>query len=150
MNKTFIAATAAITFLATPALADEARTSASEPFYAPQSAMCDSVDLKVYFEKGEAELTSFARDAIRETREQLAGCAVTDLDAVAIATDASTETDKQSLAEARRISVLQEFSMQGIQSRNSDFRTDVSASEDDAIMARRVDIQLKAEPAMAG
>lgn len=150
MNKKYIAATAAFAFLATPAFADDARTPPSEPFYAPQAASCDTVDLKVYFEPGAAELTPFARDAIRETREQLSGCAVKEIEATAKAGDADGKADKLTLAEARRTAVMQELSAHGIASKKTNLKTDISADADESIMSRNVDVKMQSEPAIVG
>ncbi|GGB58069.1 MULTISPECIES: OmpA family protein [Henriciella] len=151
MKKTIFAATTSLAIMVAPAFADEALPAPpTEPYYAPEVTTCDAVDLQIYFEPGTAELTSFARDAIRETREQLSGCAVLNIDATSKAGDADTEAAKLSLAEARRATVMQELRAHGIQSAKTNLKTDVSADSAKVIMARGVDVKMKAEPAIIG
>lgn len=150
MKKTILAATA-LAFTAGPALADTAPAPPPQtPYYAPQAASCDLSDLTVYFKRGTAELTAYGRDVIREAREQLSGCAVVKLKADAIASDAEGEAAKLSLAEARRVAVMDALRDHGIRSSETDHSTRISVDRDDAVMARRVDISLKAKPAIVG
>ncbi|WP_084400011.1 hypothetical protein [Henriciella aquimarina] len=151
MKRIILATTAALAFASAPALADEARTPPpSEPYYAPPQTGCETLDLKVYFEPGTAELTTFSRDVIREAREQLSGCAVVKLDATAKASDAKTKSEKLSLAEARRVTVMKELQAHGIRSPETATKSDVSAEASDSVMTRNVDVVLEAEPAMVG
>ncbi len=127
-----------------PAFADEARTPPpSEPYYAPQPSGCDLVRLKIYFEPGTATLTPFARDAIGQISEQLAGCSVQRLNATAIAGDSSSEAPVVGLAEDRRNSVMNELLAQGIRASDVAIDTDLGNS----VMSRTVDIELQTSPA---
>ncbi|QYJ00141.1 OmpA family protein [Thalassovita mediterranea] len=127
-----------------PAFADEARTPPpSEPYYAPQPSGCDLVRLKIYFEPGTATLTPFARDAIGQISEQLAGCSVQRLNATAIAGDSSSEAPVVGLAEDRRNSVMNELLAQGIRASDVAIDTDLGNS----VMSRTVDIELQTIPA---
>lgn len=147
MKPHFLAVAALMTLGTAPAVADEARAPPpTEPYYAPETQSCDLVQLKVYFQPGTAELTSFARDAIREVGEQLSGCSVTGLSAVAIAGDVATETPTVTLAEERRSTVLQELTAHGIGTSSPAMATDLGHS----VMSRSVDIELQAVPASYG
>ena len=151
--KQMILAATALTFLAGPALADDARTPPpppQTPYYAPQTVNCDVSGLTVYFKPGTAELTAYARDVIRETREQLSGCSVIELDALSVAGDADNDSAKLALAEARRVAVMDALRAHGIRSASTAFSTSVSAEEEKNVMARKVAVELKAEPAMVG
>ncbi|MGB3624385.1 MAG: hypothetical protein WA989_01060 [Henriciella sp.] len=151
MKKTFFAATTAIACLAAPAFADDALPEPpTEPYYAPEVRNCDTIELDVYFEPGTAELTSFARDAIREAREQMAGCAVLTIDATSKTGDAATASTKLSLAEARRVTVMSELRAHGIQSAQTSLKTDISAEASKSVMAREVELKMDTEPAMVG
>ena len=151
MKKTIFAATVSLGLLAVPAFADDALPAPpTEPYYAPQVQTCDTVDLKVYFEPGTADLSPFARDAIREAREQLSGCAVLNIDATSSAADAPTESGKLSLADARRATVMKELSAHGIRSAKTKLMTDISADSSRAVMVRKVDLKMDAEPAIVG
>ena len=151
MSKSIITACAAITALSLPAFADEARTPPpSEPYYAPATQACEEVNLTVYFEPGTADLTPFARDAIRETREQLSGCAVVSIDGLATANDASSRADKLTLADARRATVVKALDAHGIRSSRTDLKTNVTATEGEDIMSRNVGLRLETTPAQVG
>lgn len=151
MKKTISAATTALACIAAPAFADDALPAPpTEPYYAPEIRACDSVELEIYFEPGSAELTSFARDAIREAREQMSGCAVLNIDATSKAGDAQSTATKLSLAEARRVTVMSELRAHGIQSAQTNLRTDISADASDAVMARDVNLKMDMKPAIIG
>ena len=151
MKKTVFAASAAMALMATPALADEARTPPpSEPYYAPQTAQCETVDLQVYFKPGTTELTTFSRDVIQEAREQLQGCAVVKIDAASASADAETRSGNLSLADERRATVIQELQAHGLTSQRAQLQSDITAEEAGSVMSRNVNIVLEAEPAMVG
>ena len=127
-----------------PAFADEARTPPpTQPYYAPQPSGCDLVRLKIYFEPGTATLTPFAKDAIGQVSEQLAGCSVQRLNATAIAGDSSSEAPVVGLAENRRATVMAELQAQGIRASDVAMNTDLGNS----VMSRTVDIELQTVPA---
>ncbi|MEQ8559757.1 MAG: hypothetical protein RIB03_15715 [Henriciella sp.] len=150
MSKSIITACAAITAFSLPAFADDARTPPTTPYYAPATQACEEVNLTIYFEPGTADLTPFARDAIRETREQLSGCSVTSIDGTATANDADTDADKLTLADARRAEVMKALAAHGIRSAQTNLKTNISASEKEAIMARNVGLTLETTPAQVG
>ncbi|WP_139792272.1 hypothetical protein [Henriciella litoralis] len=134
-----------------PVMADEARSPAEgNADYAPQTASCDSMQLKVYFEPGTSVLTPFARDAIREAGDLLAGCAVVQMNTNAVAGEMDKRTNTLSLAEARRAVVLNELRANGIEPVSSEVRLGVAIKPSDAVMARKVDIELQTEPAIIG
>ena len=150
MSKSIITACAAITVFSAPAFADESRTPPTEPFYASSTQACEEINLTIYFEPGKAELTPFARDAIRETREQLSGCSVTSIIGSAKASDAESQSGKLTLADARRAAVVDALDTHGIRSGNTDLKTEVSASPEDAIMSRNVGLTLQTTRAQVG
>lgn len=151
MKKTIFATATALACLVAPAFADDALPAPpTEPYYAPEVRTCDTVELEIYFKPGTAELTSFARDAIREAREQMSGCAVLNIDATTKAGDATSEATKLSLAEARRMTVMTELRAHGIQSSKTNLKTDVSAEASNAIMARDVELKMDTEVAVVG
>ena len=136
MSKSIITACAAISVFTMPALADDARTPPSDPYFAPAAQACDDIDLTIYFEPGQAELTPFARGVIRETHDQLSGCAVTSI--------------KLTLAAARRAAIVEALDSHGIRAVNANLKMDVSAAPQDAVMARNVKLTLQATPAQVG
>lgn len=147
MRQHFLAAAAISAFCTAPAFAEEARTPPpTEPYYAPQTTTCDMLKLKIYFEPGTAELTPFARDAIREAGEQLAGCSVSRLSTVAVAGDMMSEVPSVDLAENRRTTVMNELSAHGIRSSRVAIETDLENS----VMSRNVDIQMQTVSAPVG
>lgn len=115
--------------------------------YTPATAVdCETVDLAIYFEAGTADLTEVAERVIANTSEQLAGCAVTEMDATAVSADAQTV----SLSEARAATVIQALSVAGVEA--AETTTDivlrrVSSEADTPIMARRVELSLTTERA---
>lgn len=147
MKQHILVATAALALCSAPAFADDARTPPpSEPYFAPETNSCDLVQLKVYFEPGTADLTSFARDAIREAGAQMSGCAVTGLSVVAIAGDMQGEGPSVSLAQDRRTKVIDELQAYGIGTSSPAMALDLEKS----IMSRSVDIELTTVPASFG
>lgn len=150
MSKSIITACAAITVFTLPAFADDARTPPSEPYYTPSAQACEDINLTIYFEPGKAELTPFARDAIRETRERLSGCSVTSIIGSAKANDAASQAGKLTLADARRATVVDALDAHGIRALNTDFKTDVTAASQDAIMSRKVGLTLQTTRAQVG
>ena len=148
MMKQFLAiAAGSVALMSAPALADDARTPPpTEPYFAPKVTTCEALHLKIYFKPDTAELTPFARDAIRQAGDQLSGCAVTRLSAVAVAGDLMTETPTLTLADDRRETVLKELTAHGIQSADMAIETDLGNS----VMSRNVDIQLETVPATVG
>lgn len=150
MSKKIIPVCAAITVFAMPAFADDAQSPPTDPYYAPAMQACSDVDLTIYFEPGKAELTAYSRDAIRETREQLAGCAVTAINGTAVANDAAGEANNLTLAEARRTTVVKALADHGIRSTRTDLKTEVSVAPENAIMSRNVGLTLETVTAQVG
>lgn len=125
------------------AFADAPPTEAHEP---SNVVDCETVDLAIYFEDGTADLTDAAKRVIENTSDQLAGCAVTEMDATAISADAQAV----SLSEARAASVIQALSVAGVEA--TETTTDivlrrVSSGADTPIMARRVELSLTTKQA---
>lgn len=150
MSKSIITACAAITVFTMPALADDARTPPSDPYFAPAAQACEDMDLTIYFEPGQSELSPFARGVLRETHDQLSGCAVTAITGLASANDADIEADKLTLAAARRTAIMEALDSHGIRAVNANLKMDVSAAPQDAVMARNVKLTLKTVPAQVG
>ena len=147
MKQHFLAVAAIFALGAAPVFADEARTPPpTEPYYAPDTTTCDLVRLKVYFEPGTATLTPFARDAIREAGEQLEGCAITGMTAVAVAGGVQSETPTVTLAQERRDTVLKELTAHGIGTSSPAMALDLGHS----VMSRSVDIELQTLPVSFG
>ncbi|WP_018147395.1 OmpA family protein [Henriciella marina] len=146
MRRYFLALATVCSIAGVPALADEARIPPpTEPYYAPQVATCDLVQLKIYFKPGTAELTPFARDAIREAGDQLSGCSIQRLNATAFAGDIY-ETPVAGLAERRRTTVMNELVAHGIRASRTAMEIDLGNS----VMARNVDIEFQTVPATVG
>ena len=150
MSKMIIPACAAITVFAMPAFADDAQSPPADPYYAPMTQDCGDVDMTIYFEPGKAELTAFSRDIIRETREQLSGCAVKSINGTAVANDAAGEADNLTLAEARRSTVVEALADHGIRSPRTELKTEVSVTPENAIMSRNVGLTLETVTAQVG
>ena len=147
MKRYFLALATACSLAGAPAIADEARTPPpTEPYYAPQVTHCDLVQLKIYFEPGTADLTPFARDAIREAGDQLTGCSIQSLNTTAFAGDIYGERPVPGLAESRRATVISELTAHGIRASRTAMEIDLGNS----VMARNVEIEFQTVPATVG
>jgi len=135
--------------LAFPAMSDAPKAPPLEPVHVPYERTCQDTQITVYFSKQESVLSSYAVRSLNTAGDQLAGCAVSDIEASVVSADAIDDMAATSLSEARAAVVLEALNARGIRAR--DIRTAfVSAAEanpSDALtspMARRVDLTVTA------
>ena len=112
---------------------------------------CEDVTMSVYFPAYESMLSSYSMRAVNAASDRLAGCAVTAIKADVVSEEAHSDEDVAALSEARAAAVLDAFNARGIRAR--EVHTDITPKVDaampmsaKALLARRVDVVLTAEP----
>ena len=135
--------------LAFPAMSDAPKAPPSEPVRVPYEKTCQDRQITVYFSKYESVLSSYAVRSLNTAGDELAGCAVTDIQTRVVSADAADDSEAANLSEARAAVVLEALNARGIRAR--DIHTDfvpahlANPSEDLTVpMARRVDLTVKA------
>lgn len=135
--------------LAFPAMSDAPKAPPLEPMHVPFVKTCQDTKITVYFSKQESVLSSYAARSLNTAGDQLAGCAVSDIQARVISADASDDSAATSLSEARAAVVLEALNARGIRARDvrTNFVPAAEATPTEALtfpMARRVDLTVKA------
>ena len=133
------------------ALAQSPLTPPTEKVIQAKAPTCEDVSLSVYFSSYEAMLSNYAMRSVNAATDLLAGCAVTEIEAVVISEERHADEDLAALSEARAAAVLDAFASRGVHA--DEVHTIIPAAIDntqvDAVatpLARRVDIRVKAEP----
>ena len=137
--------------LAFPAMSDAPKAPPTEKAYIPHKQACEDVQMSVYFPSQESMLSSYSMRALNSASDQLAGCAISGIEASVVSADAKGSKSAAQLSEARAAIVLDALTARGIRARNvrTDFIpiSEAHLSDDVALpMARRVDLTVKASP----
>ena len=74
--------------LAFPAMSDAPKAPPLEPVHVPYERTCQDTQITVYFSKQESVLSSYAVRSLNTAGDQLAGCAVSDIEASVVSADA--------------------------------------------------------------
>lgn len=137
---------AAIIGLTAPALAAPLPAPPSEAYVEPTQNTCMPVTIRVYFQNGEAMLSSHARDVVDETRTRLEGCAILNVDMVAVSADARTYHETSELSQERLAIVSAVLEEEGLLTRpaQTEIRTEFANTPIRKPMSRRVDVTLAA------
>lgn len=141
-----ITSLAALTASATLASAQPLPAPPMQKYTPSDQAACDSQTLQVYFQSGESELNAASEALLQAAQDQLEGCIVGPVSLQAMATDADTAAQAQSLAEARLVAVtaaLESFDLTGTRLQAS-YAPSAAVSPLDVPMTRSVEVRLSA------
>ena len=115
-------------------------------------AVCEDMNLSIYFPAYETMLSSYSVRALNAATDSLEGCAVTDIDVEVVSEEAHTDAELATLSEARAAAVLEALSARGIfaPSVETNFQqvnaTAALAETPVEPMARRVELKLDVKP----
>lgn len=150
-SMTALAGLSVAALMQMPAFAQAPPPPPGSPITIAFTKPCENVSLSIYFPAYETMLSSYSLRAVKAASDQLAGCAVTDIKAEVVSEEAHTDEGLTHISEARATAVLNAFSARGI--RASDVEADITpatvtraATGKKAMLARRVDVVLTAEP----
>lgn len=136
--------TAIMSALVVPAFADVPPAPPTAVYVEPMITTCEPVTLRIYFQNGEAMLSSHARSVIEEAQSQLEACAIRDVDMVAVSLDGRTDGERQNIGAERLAMVASALQNEGLLPVAASARIAVSGQALQAGLARRVDITLAA------
>ena len=137
---------AAVIGLAAPAIAAPMPAPPTEAYTEPATDTCAPMTIRVYFQNGEAMLSSHARDVIAAAHDKLAECSILSIDMVALSADGRTMDEVTKLASERLTIVAEALQHKGLLTQPASARIDTDFTEEvvGRPMARRVEVTLAA------
>lgn len=137
---------AAFIGLVAPAVASPLPAPPTKAYTAPAAETCAPTTIRVYFQNGEAMLSSHARDVIAAAHDKLAECSILSVDMVALSADGRTMDEVNELAGERLTIVTEALQHKGLLTQPASVRIDTDFAEEvvGRPMARRVEVTLAA------
>ncbi|MEL7230927.1 MAG: hypothetical protein AAGJ85_00280 [Pseudomonadota bacterium] len=129
-------------FCALAATAEAPPAPPSEVYVAPEAATCEPVTLRIYFQNGEAMLSTHARSMIEDAQARLDECRILDVDMIAQVADARTVGEESEIGADRLAIVAAVLRDEGLLPASASARIESAPSADGFVMARRVDVTL--------
>lgn len=136
--------TAVLSALAAPALADVPPAPPAQVYEAPTAQTCEPVTFRVYFQNGEAMLSSHARGVIEETQARLSDCAILDVNMVALSADGRTLDEMNDIGGERLAIVAAALRDEGLLPVSASARIETQTVDAKGVWDRRVDVTLAA------
>ncbi|MEM1087537.1 MAG: hypothetical protein AAGH90_07390 [Pseudomonadota bacterium] len=143
MMKTIMTATALGVFTMA-AVAEAPPAPPTDVYIAADTQPCEAMTISIYFQNGEAVLSSHAHNIIEDARARLADCQITDVEMVAHTGDARSTGEKQLIGQDRLAIVASTMRDEGLLPNSASARIEENTSEQSYVMARRVDVTLAA------
>lgn len=130
--------------LGAPALAEIPPAPPTEVYEAPKAQNCEPVTIRVYFQNGEALLSSHARSVVEETQARLENCAILDVTMVALSADGRTLDEMNDIGAERLAIVAEALRDEGLLPASASGRIETEIVDSNTVLDRRVDITLAA------
>lgn len=143
MMKSIMTATA-LGVSAMTAAAEVPPAPPTEAYTAPDTQVCEPMTISIYFQNGEAVLSSYAQSVLEDVRARLADCQISDVEMVAQVGDARNAEEEQAIGQDRLAIVASTMRDEGILPNLASARIEENTSDQSFVMARRVDITLGA------
>ncbi|MEM1390490.1 MAG: hypothetical protein AAGG45_05365 [Pseudomonadota bacterium] len=117
----------------------------SAKYIPAESQSCEPIKMSLYFQNGEAILSSYARRVIDDARSQLEGCQIIDVDMVAQVSDARNPIEETVIGQDRLAIVASVLRDQGLLHDDpASARIESAPTEQRLPMTRRVDVTVSA------
>lgn len=116
----------------------------SEGYSQTETQTCEPVTMRLYFQNGDAVLSTSAHRVIKEMSAQLEGCHIADIELTATVSDARSAEDAAELGRDRLAMVASVLRDEGLLTRIATGRIEHSAPGQSLPMTRRVDVTLSA------
>lgn len=136
--------TALMSALMAPVFADAPPPPPTEVYEEPKAQTCEPITIRVYFQNGEAMLSSHARSVIEETQARLSNCAILDVDMVALSADGRTLDEMNDIGGERLAIVASALRDEGLLPVSANARIDTQTADNKGVWDRRVDVTLAA------
>lgn len=130
--------------LAAPAFADALPPPPTAVYEEPNAQTCEPVTIRVYFQNGEAMLSSHARSVIEETQARLSECAILDVNMVAVSADGRTLDEINDIGGERLAIVAAALRDEGLLPVSASARIETQTADPKGVWDRRVDVTLAA------
>ena len=149
MMKSIMTATA-LGVSAMTAAAEVPPAPPTEAYTAPDTQVCEPMTISIYFQNGEAVLSSYAQSVLEDVRARLADCLISDVEMVALVGDARSAEEEQTIGQNRLAIVVSTMRDEGILPNSACALIDENRPELSFVMARRVDITQAAHDRLIG
>jgi hypothetical protein len=118
----------------------------TEVYTPPVQSSCVDTTVQVYFENGASALTNHARSVISQAQQNLSGCALGDVEMIAITSDARTQDELVELSSERIAMVSGALASEGVPIAYAKTAIDTDIEEASTLrpMTRRVEVRLTA------